>query len=408
MKGDRKLLPLSLFLVALLLLRFGIAVIILSGSRQGALALSIQKKTPLRRLLAPTTNNPHLYIGFPTITTTTDETLVVPNHHPRRHHDEDNHKLNHGRRRQLLHSSLVTFAAAIASIMTFGQGQQPCHAYNGYEDIIITLKTPGDRLGVELYDVTIGTPPLSAVAVRSVVPPSSTSSSSLLFVQPGMVLREYERAVDVVQRIRNGPYPVQLTFRNLAAGGDAISDLGTPLVSAQDALALAQKTSGSSSGSMTPSPSTNAATTLNSSTTSYYSITTLEGTFDTSTSCGIQSRRGDVLEIDYEAHLLGPDGPIYDSSARRGTGQPYQMVLGSGDMLPGVDQGLYDMCPGQVRGIQIPPALAYGINKGNRLFGIPPNVALYWKVQLISVQSIRQGNPMMTRDELEGRADYVR
>ena len=57
------------------------------------------------------------------------------------------------------------------------------------------------------------------------------------------------------------------------------------------------------------------------------------------------------FEIDYYTArmILGrPSGEavvvVYDSSAQRGTGLPYQMVLGSGDMLPGVDQGLSMTC----------------------------------------------------------------
>jgi FKBP-type peptidyl-prolyl cis-trans isomerase len=105
--------------------------------------------------------------------------------------------------------------------------------------------------------------------------------------------------------------------------------------------------------------------------------------------CRMRSQRGDILEIIYEAHLYSKQGPVYDSSIQRGTGQPYQMVLGSGDMLPGVDLGLYDMCPGEVRALFLPPSLAYG-QRGNRLYRIPPDTPLYWKVQLIAIQSVQR------------------
>jgi FK506-binding protein 2 len=105
--------------------------------------------------------------------------------------------------------------------------------------------------------------------------------------------------------------------------------------------------------------------------------------------CQLQSQRGDILEIVYEAHMYSKQGPVYDASIQRGTGQPYQMVLGSGDMLPGVDLGLYDMCPGEVRELFLPPSLAYG-QRGNRLYRIPPDTPLYWKVQLISIPSLQK------------------
>lgn len=254
-------------------------------------------------------------------------------------------------------------------------------------DVTVTLKSAQDHIGLELINVVIGTPPTPVVAIRRVADNSSNNN-----LQPGMVLRAYKYAADVQERLAKGPYPVQLTFSNLAVAGDAISDAGTPLVTVQDALDLARRTSragsisADSDGVPAPSP---------------FSVTLLR---DTEKSCNIPSRRNDVLEIKYQARYGGPDGIVYDSSATRGTGQPYQMVLGSGDMLPGVDQGLYDMCPGQVRGVQIPPALAYG-GRGNKMFGVPENTPLYWKVELVSVNSVRQGDPR-TRDEMEGRVSY--
>jgi hypothetical protein len=255
-------------------------------------------------------------------------------------------------------------------------------------DVTLTVQSAQDRIGLELINVVIGTPPAPVVAIRRVV---SNSNEKL---QPGMVLRAYKYAVDVQERLAKGPYPVELTFSNLAAGGDAISDGdGKPLVSSQDALDLARRTSrggviSDSDVAGTPAPSP-------------FSITLLR---DTERYCNIPSRRNDVLEIRYQARLGGPDGIIYDSSATRGTGQPYQMVMGSGDMLPGVDQGLYDMCPGQVRGVQIPPNLAYGA-KGNKAFRVPADTPIYWKVELVSVNGVRQGDTR-TRDEMEGRVSY--
>lgn len=73
-------------------------------------------------------------------------------------------------------------------------------------------------------------------------------------------------------------------------------------------------------------------------------------------------------------------------------------------MLPGVDLGLYEMCPGEIRVLQIPPPLAYG-RKGNKLFRIPPDANLVWIVELISVNSVTEGDPR-TREELESRAEY--
>jgi FKBP-type peptidyl-prolyl cis-trans isomerase len=96
---------------------------------------------------------------------------------------------------------------------------------------------------------------------------------------------------------------------------------------------------------------------------------------------------------------------MYDASAFRGTGLPYQFVLGSGDMIPGVDLGLYTMCPGEERLLQIPPILGYNSSQGTRFFRIPPDyIGLEWKVQLVSIDTtIREDNNIVPRQEREGR-----
>jgi FK506-binding protein 2 len=209
-------------------------------------------------------------------------------------------------------------------------------------------------------------------------------------LQEGMVLKGVSSAEELIGLIRSGPFPLELEFQNLAAGGDALSDLGTTIVTPKDALELAQKTEGKNSQSSSRG----------------FSVTTVRQSTGT---CAIQSRRGDLLEINYEALYVAKDGRKvgYDASAFRGTGLPYQMVLGSGDMIPGVDQGLYEMCPGEVRLLDIPPVLGYG-NRGTQVFRIPPDyVALEWKVELVSIDTnIRENSNDLTREEREARALY--
>jgi FK506-binding protein 2 len=297
------------------------------------------------------------------------------------------HSLAMTQRRTLLARAtaalLVTASSSILAVPAAAVRAAP--PYPQLPDVTITLTEPSIRLGLELIDVTIGNnPPRTVPAVKRVVERTPTNAA----LQAGMILvpDTFASAVAVQERLRTGPYPITLTFRNLAAGGDAISDLGTPIVTAQDALDLARATSGSSSSSNRSGGMT-------------FEITSVQ-TADHSCN-NMRSRRGDVLEIIYEAHLNSADGVVYDSSMQRGTGLPYQMVLGSGDMLPGVDQGLYDMCPGDIRTIRIPPVLAYGA-RGNKIFAVPPNTPLYWEVQLVSVNSVRKGD-LRTREEMEGR-----
>jgi len=250
-------------------------------------------------------------------------------------------------------------------------------AYEDERKIVTVRLGPNESLGVQVYNTNIRGK--STVAIRNVKNPS---------LKEGMILKDYTSAETLVERIRSGPFPVDLEFVNLAAGGDAFSDMGTTIVTPKDALELAQNI-GDRSG-VVEGPK--------------YSIDTLR---KSSSTCAIQSRRADVLEIVYDASYKTIDDRkiVYDSSSSRGTGQPYQMVLGSGDMIAGVDQGLYDMCPGEVRRLEIPRLLGYG-NRALQSFRIPPDyVSLEWRIQLISIGGmIREKNNDLTREEREGRA----
>lgn len=260
----------------------------------------------------------------------------------------------------------------------------PCQAVSDPRATIILRLEKGDRAGLELYDTTIGTPPRNVVAIKRILPNGKANRNGR--IQQGMILPQFPDAQSVTEKVIQGPYPIDIEIYNLAAGGDAFGDLGKPLVRADDALELAKAASKPKEGIATDSSQV------------YVTRQIRPGIAE------ILSRRGDVLEINYTARFGGEDGPIYDSSAQRGTGQPYQFVLGSGDMIPGVDNGLYDMKPGEVRMLEIPSALGHGKN-GNALFGIPSGSKLYWMVQLVALNSVREGDER-TRDEIEERAAY--
>jgi FKBP-type peptidyl-prolyl cis-trans isomerase len=272
----------------------------------------------------------------------------------------------------------------------------------------VVLKSPYDTLGLELFETTIGSPPQSVLAIARILSPklSSPTSAATAPLRPGMVCRTYTLQ-SLKDRVQSGPYPIEIEFENLALGGDAVNDFGTSMVTSQDALSLAQEQARQERG---------ADRSGSSSSPSGLQVTVLRQG-DAADCRNIQSRRGDVLEIRYEASRLKTEGGgdsdtnsptsrkvAYDSSDARGTGQPYQMVLGSGDMLSGVDLGLYDMCAGESRRIEIPAALAYGA-RGNKLFQIPPGSNLVWTVDLVSINSVRPGDGR-SREEMEGRFAY--
>mmetsp|Transcript_8900 Transcript_8900/g.14830 ORF Transcript_8900/g.14830 Transcript_8900/m.14830 type:complete len:283 (-) Transcript_8900:59-907(-) len=200
------------------------------------------------------------------------------------------------------------------------------------DPVTITLRLErGERAGVELYDTFSGDLSRQVVAIKSV---SAEASSKQ--VVPGMVITNFQNSKSVVERLQNGPYPVDLNMINPTNQGEFVVRTVRP-------------------GS------------------------------------GAPSRRDDLLEFVYEARMGSPDGPVYDSSAKRGTGQPYQYILGSGNLIPGVDAGLLKMQPGEVRQLELPPPLAYG-SKGSKLYEIPPNTKLYWLIKMIRVNSVGEAS----------------
>ena len=64
---------------------------------------------------------------------------------------------------------------------------------------------------------------------------------------------------------------------------------------------------------------------------------------------------------------------------------PFSDVLGSGVAPPGFDQAITGMAVGGTRRAIVPPSLAYG-SQGSSDGTIPPNAALVFDLQLLSIQ----------------------
>ena len=266
-------------------------------------------------------------------------------------------------------TTLIRTTTALASDLVLPQDN---HNHSNNNVVQITLTDPSMKLGLQLAN-RIDDSSSSFLRLPDTVDTGTTNGNSIVYVQrivvpsarnaniqEGMILRQYNDAKQLQELLlRAESYPITLEFQKPNDTGP----LDAPSSSSSSSLSYRI---------VTISPT--CTTTTSTPTTSSMDLPTPS-----------RSQRGNVLSIIYEARLDSPTGRIYDASYQRGTQQqPYQMVLGSGDMIIGVDQGLYDMCLGEVRGLEIPSRLAYG-DRGNRMFQIPPNRNLYWKVQLVRI-----------------------
>lgn len=59
-----------------------------------------------------------------------------------------------------------------------------------------------------------------------------------------------------------------------------------------------------------------------------------------------------------ETSKSGDLGFVFDTSKKRN--KPFVFTLGIGQVIKGWDQGLLNMCVGEIRTLTIPPTLGYG------------------------------------------------
>jgi peptidylprolyl isomerase len=101
---------------------------------------------------------------------------------------------------------------------------------------------------------------------------------------------------------------------------------------------------------------------------------------DLKTGDGAEAKSGDQVSVQYVG-VLYDGGKQFDSSWDRG--QPFQFQLGSGQVIPGWDQGVAGMKVGGRRELTIPPDLAYGPQ--GQPPTIPKNATLVFVIDLVSV-----------------------
>ncbi len=68
-----------------------------------------------------------------------------------------------------------------------------------------------------------------------------------------------------------------------------------------------------------------------------------------------QAKQGDIVDVHYTGRL--EDGTVFDTSRER---QPLRFTVGEGQVIPGFEQAVIDMEPGDSKKEELPPDQAYG------------------------------------------------
>ncbi|XP_006887670.1 PREDICTED: peptidyl-prolyl cis-trans isomerase FKBP9 isoform X2 [Elephantulus edwardii] len=111
--------------------------------------------------------------------------------------------------------------------------------------------------------------------------------------------------------------------------------------------------------------------------------------------CSVLSKKGDYLKYHYNASLL--DGTLLDSTWN--LGKTYNIVLGSGQVVLGMDMGLREMCVGEKRTVIIPPHLGYG--EAGVDGEVPGSAVLVFDIELLElVAGLPEGYMFIWNDEV--------
>jgi len=99
---------------------------------------------------------------------------------------------------------------------------------------------------------------------------------------------------------------------------------------------------------------------------------------DTLVGTGEEAKSGDRVTVHYTGRFV--DGEVFDSSLVRK--EPFQFVLGVGQVIKGWDDGVVGMKVGGKRILSVPPELGYGMSD----YGpIPGGSTLIFEVELLKV-----------------------
>lgn len=101
--------------------------------------------------------------------------------------------------------------------------------------------------------------------------------------------------------------------------------------------------------------------------------------------------RGALVEVHYTGWLDDHGRRGYKFESSKELGRPYTFKLGVGKVIKGWDEGVAGMKAGGKRVLYIPAKIGYGSRGAGR--AIPPNAALIFEVELLTVNGVGVEKP---------------
>lgn len=126
--------------------------------------------------------------------------------------------------------------------------------------------------------------------------------------------------------------------------------------------------------------------------------------------CQRLSKKSDLLTIHYNGKLAATNVE-FDNS--RNHPEPFKFQLGAAAVIRGWEEGLQNMCVGEIRKLTVPPHMGYGDRVIER---IPAKSTLLFEVELINIENGEKipnvfrlidvnGDHLLSRDEVKSYID---
>ena len=78
-----------------------------------------------------------------------------------------------------------------------------------------------------------------------------------------------------------------------------------------------------------------------------------------------QAKEGDTVKVHYSSKLI--DGVMIDSSEGA---DPLEFKIGSGRLIPGFEEAVIGMSPGESKTVRVPPEKAYGLYRDDKVIEV--------------------------------------